>query len=58
MNCSAKGRRLEYKSMRLFEPAANTCVRSAGSLGPFDFVAVGSIDFILCQDEIKSMAKR
>lgn len=49
VNAKAKGTRNEYKSIRLFEAAGYRCMRSAGSIGTFDFIAIGSTDVVLCQ---------
>lgn len=49
MNNAHKGRRAEYKSIRLLEASGYRCVRAAGSKGAFDIVAVGSKDIILLQ---------
>jgi len=48
-NAKAKGRRNEYRSIRLLESAGYCCTRAAASLGVFDIVGIGSTDFILCQ---------
>ena len=40
--------------MKLLEAMGYTCTRAAASLGVFDIVAIGSIDFILVQ--VKSNA--
>jgi Holliday junction resolvase-like predicted endonuclease len=39
MNSKAKGSRLEHKTIHLLESVGYQCIRSAGSLGPFDIVA-------------------
>jgi Holliday junction resolvase len=45
----AKGRRLEYKTMRHFEAAGLETFRMAGSHSPFDVIAVGSVGVIFAQ---------
>lgn len=49
MNVAHKGRRAEYKSIRILEDAGYQCIRSAASKGVFDLVAVKSDDIIFCQ---------
>lgn len=49
VNTSAKGRKREYRSMRLLESLGYRCVRSAASLGTFDLVAIGPTDILLVQ---------
>jgi predicted RNA binding protein YcfA (HicA-like mRNA interferase family) len=44
-----KGRRLEYRSMKLLESAGYQCFRMAGSHGEFDLVAIGAADIVLVQ---------
>lgn len=44
-----KGNRNEYKSMRLHELAGAYCVRSGGSLGLWDFVAIYPTTLLLVQ---------
>lgn len=44
-----KGRRNEYRSMRLLEAAGYLCIRAAGSHSPFDVVAVGAGSILLVQ---------
>ena len=41
-NPKAKGSRLERKTVKLLEALGYRCIRAAGSLGPFDLVAVNS----------------
>ena len=41
INTAAKGRRLEYKTIRLLEAAGYNCTRSAASKGVWDIVAIG-----------------
>ena len=48
-NPKQKGTHAEHKSMRYFEAQGFVCVRSAGSLGAFDFIAFGAQEIILCQ---------
>ena len=45
----AKGRRNEWRSMRLFEASGYRCIRAAGSHTEWDFVAIGPVDIVLCQ---------
>jgi len=49
MNAKAKGRRNEHRSIALLEAAGYRCTRSAGSLGEWDIIGVGSTDVVLCQ---------
>ena len=50
MNSSyKKGRRNEYRSMRLLEAVGYLCIRSAGSHSPFDIVGVGRSNIALVQ---------
>jgi hypothetical protein len=49
MNCKDKGTRNEHRSMRLLEIAGYSCSRSAGSLGAWDVIGIGSRDVILVQ---------
>lgn len=44
-----KGRRNEYRLMRLLETAGYICLRTAGSHSPFDVVGVGPAGVILAQ---------
>lgn len=49
MNAKAKGSRNEHRSIALLEAAGYRCTRSAGSLGEWDIIGVGSTDVVLCQ---------
>jgi hypothetical protein len=49
MNAKAKGNRNEHRSIALLEAAGYRCTRSAGSLGEWDIVGIGSTDVVLCQ---------
>ncbi len=49
MNSSAKGRRNEHRSMAIFEALGYECIRSAGSAGTWDFVAISPTDVVLVQ---------
>jgi Holliday junction resolvase-like predicted endonuclease len=49
MSSTAKGTRAEYKSRRLLEAAGYVVVRAAASKGPFDLVAVSTVDVLLVQ---------
>lgn len=49
MNAKAKGRKREYRSMRLLEKAGYSCTRAAASLGVFDIVGISSTDILLVQ---------
>ena len=40
MNTAAKGRRNEHRSMALYEAMGYECIRSAGSRGRWDFLAI------------------
>lgn len=44
-----KGTRNEHRSLKLLEASGYRCTRSAGSLGEWDIVAIGSTDTILVQ---------
>lgn len=44
-----KGRRNEYRSVRLLEMAGYYCVRAGGSRGIADIWAISASDIILCQ---------
>lgn len=44
-----KGTRNEHRSMALLEAAGYRCTRSAGSLGEWDIIGVGSADVVLVQ---------
>lgn len=44
-----KGRRNEYRSMRVLEAVGYICIRSAGSHSPFDVIALGPSDVLLVQ---------
>lgn len=44
-----KGARNEHRSIHLLEAAGYRCIRSAGSLGEWDVVAIGSSDIVLVQ---------
>ena len=44
-----KGSRNEHRSIAILEAAGYRCTRSAGSLGEWDIVAIGSTDVVLCQ---------
>lgn len=46
MNTAHKGRRAEYKSIKLLEASGYVCIRAAASKGVFDLVAVKSDDII------------
>ncbi len=45
----AKGRRNEWRSMRLMEAAGYRCIRAAGSHTEWDFVGIGANDVVLVQ---------
>jgi len=49
MNTAAKGRKNEHRSMRIFEDAGCSCMRSAASAGVFDFVAISRTEAVLVQ---------
>ena len=44
-----KGARNEYKTMRLLEIAGYICLRTAGSHGPFDVIALSASNILLIQ---------
>lgn len=44
-----KGTRNEHRSIALLEASGYRCTRSAGSLGEWDIVAIGSTDTVLVQ---------
>jgi hypothetical protein len=48
-NAKAKGNRNEHRSMAVLEAAGYRCCRSAGSLGAWDIVGIGTTDVVLCQ---------
>lgn len=48
-NPKAKGSRNERRSRALFEAAGYRCIKSGGSLGEWDVVAIGPKGVILCQ---------
>jgi hypothetical protein len=48
-NAKAKGSRNEHKSIAIFEQAGYSCTKAAGSLGAWDFIGIGSKDFVVCQ---------
>jgi Holliday junction resolvase len=49
MNHKRKGTAREHRSISLFEALGMHCIRAAGSLGPWDFVAMDSLSIVLCQ---------
>lgn len=49
LNRAGKGRRLEYRARDILERAGYLVVRSAGSHGPFDLVAISSLGVRLVQ---------
>jgi Holliday junction resolvase len=49
MNTKRKGARCEHRCMRLLEEAGYRCTRAAASLGVFDVIAVGPVNFRLIQ---------
>ncbi len=49
MNIKRKGTRNEHRSIKLLESLGYHCIRSAGSLGPFDVVAYNDIGVIFLQ---------
>ena len=49
MSAKAKGTRNEHRSIALLEAAGYRCTRSAGSLGEWDIIGIGSTDVVLCQ---------
>jgi len=49
MNTASKGRRNEYKSIKLLESKGYYCVRSAASKGLFDIVAISPTKILLVQ---------
>jgi len=48
-NCKAKGRKNEWRSMRLLESAGYSVTRAAASLGCFDLIGVSSSGLVLVQ---------
>ena len=44
-----KGTRNEHRSIALLEASGYRCTRSAGSLGEWDIVAIGTLDTVLVQ---------
>jgi Holliday junction resolvase len=49
MNTARKGRRNEYKSIKLLEALGYYCQRSAASKGLFDIVAISLTEVLLVQ---------
>ena len=49
MNTAAKGSRNERRSMAFLEAAGYRCTRSAGSLGAWDVIGIGTADVVLVQ---------
>lgn len=49
MNTAAKGRRNEHRSRELLERDGYRVLRSAGSKGAFDLIAIGPADVLLIQ---------
>jgi len=49
LSAKAKGTRNEHRSIALLEAAGYRCTRSAGSLGEWDIIGIGSTDVVLCQ---------
>lgn len=49
MNPKRKGTRNEHRSIKLLESLGYHCIRSAGSLGPFDVVAYNDVGVIFIQ---------
>ena len=49
VNKYAKGRKNEYRTMRVLESLGYVCIRAAGSHSPFDIVALSSSDVVLVQ---------
>jgi len=43
MNAKRKGTRLEHKTIAMLKAAGYTCIRAAGSMGPFDLIAINSL---------------
>lgn len=44
-NAKAKGARAERRAMQLLEALGYSCTKAGGSLGLFDVVAIGPVDF-------------
>jgi Holliday junction resolvase-like predicted endonuclease len=49
MKAKRKGTRQEHRTMALLEAAGYRCIRSGGSLGEWDVVALGPLDVVLVQ---------
>jgi hypothetical protein len=49
MKAKAKGRRQEYRTMRLLEAAGYRTTRAAASLGAFDIIGISATDVVLVQ---------
>jgi Holliday junction resolvase len=49
MNTKRKGSRNEHRSIKLLEGAGYAVTRAAASLGVFDLIGVGTVDFVLVQ---------
>jgi len=43
MKCKRKGNRLEHKTIAMLKAAGYFCIRAAGSLGPFDVIAINPL---------------
>jgi Holliday junction resolvase-like predicted endonuclease len=48
-NAKRKGSRAEHRTMALLESAGYRCMRSGGSLGEWDIIAIGTVDTVLVQ---------
>jgi hypothetical protein len=49
VNAKGKGRRNEWRSIRILEAAGYCVTRAAASLGAWDLVGIGSADVVLVQ---------
>lgn len=51
-NTKAKGSKAELRSMASYRERGYTCIRSAASLGPFDFIAIDDKGIVLVQVKV------
>ena len=49
INRSSKGRRNEYRSIKLLEAMGYSCIRSAASKGIFDVIGLSGTDIVALQ---------
>ena len=51
-NTKAKGSKAELRSMAFYREQGYACIRSAASLGPFDFIAINHQSVVLVQVKV------